>query len=110
VAFERKQRIVAAHAGTVVGHANQAASARADFDGDFLRAGIERIFHQLLHNARGPLDHFAGGDLVGDLFGKQLDAVHPENFKSGGANVELKIGEAPEIYLASGRVKAKIAP
>ena len=24
----------------------------------------------------GPLHHFAGGDLVGDLFGKEPDAIH----------------------------------
>ena len=76
VAFEAEQRVVAAHAEAVVGHANETASARADFDGDFFRVGVERIFDQLLHDAGGPFDHFAGGDLVGDLFGKELDAVH----------------------------------
>ncbi len=38
--------------------------------------GVERIFHQLLHDARRPLNHFAGGDLIGDLLGQQVDAVH----------------------------------
>ena len=42
----------------------------------FLAAGVEGIFDQLLHDAGGAFDHFAGGDLVGDLFGKQADAVH----------------------------------
>jgi hypothetical protein len=35
VAFEAEQRVVAAHAEAVVGHADEAASAGADFDGDF---------------------------------------------------------------------------
>jgi hypothetical protein len=38
--------------------------------------GVEGVFDQFLHDAGGAFDHFAGGDLVGDLFGKQLDAVH----------------------------------
>jgi hypothetical protein len=76
MAFEREQRVVAAHARAVVGHADEAASARADFHGDFLRPGVQGIFHQLLHDAGGPLHHFAGGDLVGNLFGKKVDAIH----------------------------------
>ena len=62
--------------GAVVGHADETASAGLDFDGDFFGAGIERIFDEFLHDAGGAFDHFAGGDLVGDLFGKQADAVH----------------------------------
>ena len=42
----------------------------------FRAIGVEGIFDQLLHDAGGALDHFAGGDLVGDLFGKKADAVH----------------------------------
>ena len=76
MAFEAEQRVVAAHAKAVVGHADEAAPARADFDGDFPGIGVEGIFDQLLHDAGGALDHFAGGDLVGDLFGKEADAVH----------------------------------
>ena len=78
MAFETKQRVVAAHAEAVVGHANKAASARANFDGDFLHIGIEGIFNQLLDDARRTFNHFAGGDLIGDLIGKKLDSVHVE--------------------------------
>jgi hypothetical protein len=76
VAFEAEQRVVAAHARPVVGHAHEAAAAGLDFDGDARRLRIERVFDQFLHDAGGALDHFAGGDLVGNLFGKQADAVH----------------------------------
>ena len=78
MAFEREQRVVAAHAPAVVGHADQAASARADFHDDFLRLGVERIFDEFLDDAGRPFHHFAGGDLVGDLFGKEPDAVHAQ--------------------------------
>ena len=76
MAFQRKQRVIAAHARAVIGHAHQASPARPNFDRDFLRPGIEGVFDQFLDHARRPLHHFAGGDLVGDLLGKQLDAVH----------------------------------
>ena len=38
--------------------------------------GVEGILHQFLDDAGGALDHFAGGDLVGDLLGEKADAVH----------------------------------
>src|SRR5208337_4423533 len=31
---------------------------------------------QLLHHRRGTLDHFAGGDLVGDSLGKNVNLAH----------------------------------
>ena len=124
MAFEAEQRVIAAHAEAVVGDANQAASAGADFDGDFLRAGIEGIFDQFLNDAGRPLDHFAGGDLVGDLFGKELDPVHREaslnressnrcivkavcrQFASDATIHDSRIND----YFASGSAKQKIAP
>ena len=38
--------------------------------------GVERVFDEFLHDARGPFNHLAGGDLIGDVFGQQADAVH----------------------------------
>ena len=76
VAFEAEQRVVTAHAGAVVGHANEAAAAGLDFDGDARGPGVERVFNQLLHDTGRALNHFAGGDLIGDLLGEQADAVH----------------------------------
>ena len=76
VAFQRKQRVVAAHAGAVVGHADEAAAAGPDFHGDFPGLGVEGVFDEFLDDAGRPLHHFAGGDLVGDLLGEEFDAVH----------------------------------
>ncbi|HPG16903.1 MAG TPA: hypothetical protein PK392_03695 [Opitutaceae bacterium] len=39
-------------------------------------AGIERVFHQLLHDRGGALHHLASGDLVGDPVGKDADFGH----------------------------------
>ena len=38
--------------------------------------GIQRVLDQFLHHAGRPLNHFAGGDLIGHLLGQQADAVH----------------------------------
>ena len=56
----------------VIGDADQAASAGLDFDGDARGLGIEGIFDQFLDDAGGAFDHFAGGDLVGDVFGQAV--------------------------------------
>ena len=81
MAFEGQQRIVPAHAGAVVGDANQAASARLNFHGDAAGPGVERVFDEFLDHARGTIDHFAGGDLVGDLFRQEANAVHGDKLK-----------------------------
>ena len=41
--------------------------------------GIQGVLDEFLDHAGGPLHHFAGGDLVGHLFGQQLDAVHGDD-------------------------------
>ena len=38
-----------------------------------LRAGIERVLDQFLHDARRTLDHLAGGDAVDDGLGELAD-------------------------------------
>jgi hypothetical protein len=39
-------------------------------------AGIERIFQQFLGNRGRALHDFAGGDLVGNVFGENVDSAH----------------------------------
>ena len=41
-----------------------------------LAPGVERVLQQLLHHRRGPVHHLAGGDLVGNLVGKNANAAH----------------------------------
>jgi hypothetical protein len=83
VAFEAEQGIVAAHAQAVVGDPDQAAAPGLDFGGDGGSLGIERILDQFLDHAGGAFDDFAGGDLVGDLFGQKPDAIHAGSGRSG---------------------------
>ena len=76
VALEAEQRVVAIHAAAVVHDPDERIPAAPDQHLDARRAGIERIFHQLLHDARGPLDHLARGDLRSHIFGQQGDSAH----------------------------------
>ena len=78
VAFEGQQRVVAQHAAAVVHDADQPPAARFHLHAQIRRAGIERVFQQFLDHRRGPLHHFARGDLVGNLVGKNANAAHEE--------------------------------
>ena len=69
VAFQAKQRVVAAHADAVVGDTNETAAASLDLDSDSSRFGIERVLDQLFDDAGRTLNDFACRDLVRDVFG-----------------------------------------
>ena len=68
-----KREIVPRHAAAVVGDADQPAAAAIGQHLDPARAGIERVFDKLLHDAGRPLHHLAGGDAVDQGFGKLAD-------------------------------------
>ena len=76
VALEGQQGVVAVHAVAVVGDADQLPPARLNLDANAVGAGVQRILQQLLHHRSRPVHHLAGGDLVGDLVGKNADAAH----------------------------------
>ena len=61
-----QQQLLGRDAAAVVHDADQFHAPLLDRHVDPPRAGVDRVFHQLLHHARRPLDHFAGGDLVDD--------------------------------------------
>jgi hypothetical protein len=66
--LDREHEILAAHALAVVANADEPATARFGDDFDAAGAGVERVLDELLDDARGTLDHFAGGDAVDDGF------------------------------------------
>ena len=76
VPLKAEQRVVSVHPDPVVGHADEAASAGLNLDGDALGPGVERVLDQFLYHAGWALHHFAGGDLVGNNFWKQVDGTH----------------------------------
>ena len=56
--------------------ANEPSSARLDLDANAGGSGVQRVLQQFLHHRGGPVHHLAGGDLVGNLVGKNADAAH----------------------------------
>ena len=76
VAFEGEEGVVADHAVAVVGDADELAAAGFDVDADAGGAGVEGVFEELFDDGGGALDDLAGGDLVGDLIGEDVDATH----------------------------------
>jgi hypothetical protein len=76
VAFEAEEGVVAAHAGAVVGDAEEGAACGEGFDGDAGGAGVDAVFDQFLDDAGRAFDDLAGGDLVRHVFGEESDPVH----------------------------------
>ena len=76
VALEAEQRVVADHAVSVIGDAEELAAAGFDVDADAGRAGVDGVFEELFDDGGGALDDLAGGDLVGDLIGEDADTAH----------------------------------
>jgi len=76
VAFQAEQCVVPGHAHAIVGHADQAAAAGRDLDGDAGWAGVDGVLDELLDDGGGSLDDLAGRDLVGDVVGQEADAIH----------------------------------
>src|ERR1700676_5532515 len=64
------------HSGAVVAKTDQPPPACFDVEPEFRGAGIERIFEQLLHDARWTLHHFTGGNLVSNVVGEDTNAAH----------------------------------
>ena len=76
VALEGQHGVVAHHAAAVVGHLDELLAAGLNVDADAARARIQRVLQQLLDHRRRTLHHLAGGDLVGYIFGENVDAAH----------------------------------
>jgi len=75
VALEGQQRVVAQHAAAIVGDADEAPAAGFHLHADLGGAGVQAIFEQLLDHRGRPLDHFSGGDFIGDLVGEDANAA-----------------------------------
>ena len=75
MALDREREIVTAHAGAVVGDADQPQAAARGCDIDAARTGIDGVLDQLLDDARGPLDDLTRGDAV-DEIRRQLTYGH----------------------------------
>jgi hypothetical protein len=99
VTFEGEEGVVAGHAAAVVGNTDEAAAAGFDFDADAGGASVERILQQFLDDGGGAVDDLAGGDLVGDLVGENMDASHIWVKDTRGLGVEkwFSFGRRPTV-------------
>ncbi len=64
VTLERQARILRAHALAVVLDPHETLPAQLDVDLNAPRAGVDRVFDELLDDRGRPLDYFAGSNLV----------------------------------------------
>jgi hypothetical protein len=70
---QRERDLLGPMPDAVVAHADQRRSRPLNLHLDAPRAGVERVFHQLLDDGSRPLDHLAGGDLVDELIGQYVN-------------------------------------
>ena len=67
--FDGQLRIVRIHAFAVVFDADLLLAAKLHMNRDAMRAGIDGVFDKFFDDRGGPLDNFAGRDLVGEIRG-----------------------------------------
>ena len=76
MAFKGQHSIVPDHAAAIVGNSQEPSPAGFNVDNDAHRARINRILDQFLRDRSRALDNFAGGDLIGNVIGKNADYGH----------------------------------
>jgi hypothetical protein len=74
VALQCQRELAARDAVPVVAHPDQGQAAQFQLEVDAPGARVEAVLEQLLDRGGRPLNHFAGGDLVDELFWEDLDA------------------------------------
>ena len=71
--LHRQRQFRRADTATVIDDAHQPKAAVFDVDVDPRGPGVEAVLHQFLDERGRTLDHFAGGDLVDERAGQQLN-------------------------------------
>src|SRR5262249_58617700 len=66
--------LLCAHAGAVVGDADEVPAGVPELDADGAGVGVEGVLDELLHHRGRPLDDLAGGDLVHQVIWQPADA------------------------------------
>src|SRR5580765_1057445 len=74
--LECQQGVISEHAVSVVGDADELASAAFHFHTDACSASVQRILQQLLNHRSRAFDDFAGGDLVRYHVREDTDSAH----------------------------------
>jgi hypothetical protein len=66
---QRKRQLIFRYTGAVVPDADQFLTAGVDINGYRSRARVQAVLDQFLYDGCRPLDNFAGGDLIDEVFG-----------------------------------------
>src|SRR5207253_5224819 len=74
MALERERRLLRRHALPVVRHPDGAPPGLLNVHRYASGPGVDGVLHQFLHHGGGPLDDFAGGDLVDDVAREDRDS------------------------------------
>ncbi len=75
VTSERQRQVIGGNTTAIVTHAQQLDATLLDIHVDAGSTGIQAVFQEFLGNRSRPLDHFAGGNLVGQPRAEQLDTT-----------------------------------
>ena len=68
--------IIGIHAFAIVFDPHLLFAAELDVNRQPTRPGVDGVLDQLLDDRRGSLDHFPGGNLVGEVFWESSDSTH----------------------------------
>jgi hypothetical protein len=93
VPLDCERGVVRLHSLAVVLYANALLSTELDVNHDPVRAGVDRVFNQLLDDRRRTLDDLAGGNLVGEVRGEAGDSAHVRS--SGGRGTRPACPRSP---------------
>ena len=114
MAAQRQRHFCARNAMPVVVDRDLAHAAGRQAHGDLRGTCVERIVDQLLHDRRGPLDHFTSCDLADQLVGQLLDRTHAEEdlgyFRAGRARGPARPAPAATRRAARPRRCARCRP
>ncbi len=73
MAFQGQREFVLGDAGAVVGDPDAPHAALFELHVDGRRAGVHGVFEHFLEHRGGPFDDLAGGDLIDEVVGEEVD-------------------------------------
>jgi hypothetical protein len=81
VAFKGKEGVIAQHAAAIIRDANEASAGIFHVNTNLSGTRVEGILEKLFDDGGGPLHHFAGSDLIGNVVGENLDPAHSIQYR-----------------------------
>jgi hypothetical protein len=107
VTLKGEKGVVAIHSVAVIADADKLAASRFDLDADAIGACVEGVFKEFLDDRGGAVYDFTGGNLVGHLVRKNMNAPHGESVtgirgqRSGMRKFEMEEGLKSELAVST---------